>query len=139
MFRALCANQFFRFLLAGGVAACVNFAVGYALQGYLPFHGDIVIGYLAGMLTAFLLFEKTVFGAHAESRGKSMAMFVVVNMLGLFQTWIVYVVLKDYLFSLWGWHFHHAPEVARAIAIVVPTLTSFVGHKYLTFAKTSVA
>lgn len=132
--KAFVSRQFLHFLIAGGIAAVVNFGVGLLLSGWLPLYGDIVMGYLAGMLTAFFLFEKNVFGEHRESRSKSVRIFIVVNILGLFQTWIVYALLKDYVFPLVHYHLYPA-EMARAIAIIVPTLTSFLGHKFFTFKQ----
>jgi len=128
------SKQFLHFLIAGGIAACVNFVVGFSLSGLLPLYGDIVVGYLAGMLTAFVLFEQKVFGEHGESRTKSVHFFILVNVLGLFQTWMVFALLKDYLFPLIGYHLFPA-EMARAIAIIFPTVTSFLGHKFFTFKQ----
>lgn len=132
--QALLSKQFVLFLVAGGIAAAVNFSVGLSLSGLLPLYGDIVLGYLAGMLTAFFLFEKSVFGEHVESRSKSVRIFILVNILGLLQTWIVFVLLKDCFFPWADYHLYPA-EVARAIAIIVPTLTSFLGHKFFTFKQ----
>jgi putative flippase GtrA len=132
--KTFASRQFVRFLIAGGIAAGVNFTVGFLLSGRLPLYGDIVVGYLAGMLTAFFLFEQNVFGEHVESRSKSVRIFIVVNILGLFQTWIVFALLKDYLFPLAGYDVYPA-EMARAIAIIVPTFTSFLGHKFFTFKQ----
>lgn len=132
--KAFSSRQFFYFLVAGGIAACVNFGIGFSLSGLLPLYGDIVAGYLAGMLTAFFLFEKKVFGEHGESRAKSIHIFILVNLLGLLQTWIIFALLKDYLFPIAGYRIYPA-EMARAIAIIVPTFTSFLGHKFFTFKQ----
>jgi len=127
-------QQFLRFLIAGGIAAGVNFLVGYSLSGLLPFYGDVVIGYLAGMITAFFLFEQRVFGEHAESRQRSAGIFVLVNMLGLLQTWLIFAWLMRWCFPWLQWHFY--PEhIARAVAIITPTLTSYIGHKHFTFRQ----
>ena len=127
------SKQFLHFLIAGGIAAAVNFGVGYTLAGYLPWHGDIVVGYVAGMATAFFLFEQKVFGEHPESRQRSVLFFVAVNALGLLQTWVIYAALMQWIFPRVTWLFFPA-EIARAIAIITPTLTSYIGHKYFTFA-----
>lgn len=134
MLKSLLQNQFFRFLVAGGIAAVINFIVGYALAGKLPWHGDIVIGYLAGMITAFFMFERLVFGEHAESRRQSAIAFVGVNLLGLLQTWIIYVLLVNWAFPVFTITFYPG-EIARACAIITPTITSFIGHKYFTFRQ----
>lgn len=132
--KAFASRQFFHFLVAGGIAACVNFGVGFLLSGLLPLYGDIVVGYLAGMLTAFFLFEQKVFSEHGESRAKSVNIFILVNILGLLQTWIVFALLKDYLFPRMDYDFYGA-ETARAIAIIVPMFSSFLGHKFFTFKQ----
>jgi len=130
------SKQFLRFLIAGGIAASVNFAVGYSLQGLLPFHGDIVVGHLSGMLVAFFLFEQSVFEGTENSRVKSAPIFIAINGLALAQTWLVYYVLHQYIFPGAKFYFH--PDVvARAIAIITPIFTSFLGHKYFTFKDAS--
>lgn len=132
--KAFASKQFLHFLIAGGIAAFVNFVVGHALSGLLPLYGDIVIGYLAGMMTAFVVFEKKVFGENGRSRATSLKIFILVNIIGLFQTWIIFALLKDYLFPRVVYHFY-PEEAARAIAIIAPTFTSFLGHKFFTFKQ----
>ncbi len=130
----LISSQFLRFLVAGGISAVVNYAVGYALSGLLPFHGDVVVGYLAGMGTAFFLFERSVFGEHVESRRRSVGIFILVNALGLLQTWLIFTWLVTYYLPKFQWSFY--PEhLARAVAIITPTLTSYICHKYFTFRQ----
>jgi len=49
--------------------------------------------------------------------------------------WLGYatsVVLADYFFPSVGFAYH-PKEIAHAIGIMIPALTSFIGHKYLTF------
>jgi len=127
-------RQFVHFLMAGGIAATVNFGVGWSLAGLVPLYGDIVVGYLAGMLTAFFLYEKNVFGENGESRKKSVVLFVAVNLFGLLQTWAVYALMKDALLPALQWIFYPA-ELSRAVAIAVPMFTSFLGHKFYTFQQ----
>lgn len=128
--------QFLRFLTAGGFAAVVNFAVGYSLAGQLPFHSDIVAGHLSGMVVAFFLFERDVFGRAEGSRSREVLVFLLVNGLAVLQTWIVYILLRQKLFPAIDFHFHPA-ELSRVCAIAVPVFTSFLGHKYFTFRHPS--
>lgn len=125
-------RQFIYFLLAGGIAAVVNFTVGFAFSGMLPYHGDIILGHLSGMVVAFFLFEGRVFGRSIESRQVEVTTFVIVNIFSIIQTWFVYVGLHSYVFP--SIHMTFYPDViARVIAIAIPVFTSFIGHKYLTF------
>lgn len=124
--------QFVKFILAGGFAALVNFSVGISLEGMLPYHGDIVVGHLSGMVVAFFLFESQVFGRSIESRSIEVSTFIVVNIASIVQTWFVYVGLHGYVFPSMDMNFY--PQIqARVIAIVIPVFTSFIAHKYLTF------
>lgn len=126
------SRQFFYFLVAGGIAAIVNFSVGLAFSGMLPYHGDIILGHLSGMVVAFFLFESKVFGRSSESRQIEATTFVIVNIFSIIQTWFVYVGLHAYVFPALNMTLH--PQIlARMIAIAIPVFTSFIGHKYLTF------
>ena len=126
------SEQFLRFLIAGGIAAAVNFAVGYSLSGMLPFHGDIIAGHLSGMMVAFFLFGREVFGKTGATQFKEVAIFIAVNAVAMSQTYAVYFVLMHYVFPE-SMPVSHADVVARAIAIITPIFTSFLGHKYFTF------
>ncbi len=124
--------QFLRFLVAGGIAACFNFATGFMLEPYLSHNLDVVAGHLCGMVVAFFLFEQKVFGRADGSRLREVVIFCIVNGLAILQTIIVFILLKDYLFPAVDW-LYYPDELARMIAIAVPVFTSFLGHKYFTF------
>jgi len=128
------SKQFLRFLIAGGIAAAVNFSVGFSLSGFLPFHGDIIAGHLSGMVVAFILFGRGVFAKQGGTQAREVIIFIIVNTVALAQTYVVYYLLTHIFFPALGVIFH--PEiVARAIAIITPIFTSFLGHKYFTFRE----
>jgi putative flippase GtrA len=60
--------------------------------------------------------------------------FVLVNMVGLTQTWLLSLLLVNWLLPRIGWTFH-AEALAHAAALAAPTITSWFGHRYLTFAQ----
>jgi len=134
MLKDFLTPQFVNFILTGGFAALVNFVVGFLLADYLPWNLDYVVGHLSGMVVAFILFELLVFGKSDDGRHRSVGMFVIVNLLAVLQTYIIGTALENYLFPSINYQFF-ANEVARAIAIMVPVLTSFIGHKYFTFRQ----
>lgn len=128
------SKQFLHFLIAGGIAAAVNFGVGYSFSGLLPFHGDIIIGHLSGMIVAFILFGRKVFEESSNKQSTQLLIFIAVNAAALLQTYLVYYLLMHLVF----FHLDHqayADAIARAAAIVTPIFTSFLGHKYFTFRQ----
>ncbi len=121
-----------RFVLAGAVAALVNFASRLLLSNYLPYAAAIVLAYLLGMATAFLLNRRYVFRGSTNRLHQQIAWFVAVNALALLQTLVVSLLLADLVLPRAGvtWH---AREIAHAAGIVVPIFTSYLGHKKWTF------
>jgi putative flippase GtrA len=56
----------------------------------------------------------------------------MVNLAAVLQTVIISVALADYVFPSVGLQ-NHRETVAHAIGIMVPAVTSYIGHKYLSF------
>lgn len=125
-------RQFALFLLVGGVAALVNFGSRIALSHWLSFSVAIVVAYVAGMITAFTLNRAIVFRAPQNELQHQIFWFVAVNIAAVLQTLLVSLLLTRVVFPRvdFSWH---AEAVAHAIGVAVPVVTSFVGHKALTF------
>lgn len=126
------SRQFFLFLLAGGTAALANFGSRIALGLVMDYVPAIVLAYCIGMLTAFVLNRAFVF-ANPETRLHHQALwFIAINLAALLQTLAVSLLFARWVFPAAGMNFH--PEtVAHAIGVAVPVVTSYVGHKRLTF------
>lgn len=125
-------QQFLRFLLVGGFAAAVNFGSRIVLSQWLPYAAAIVIAYLIGLVVAFLLNRRLVFKQPTRQLHHQMFWFVAVNALGLTLTLIVSLLFAHYVLPFLGvtWHMQ---EVAHAIGVATPILTSYIGHKHLSF------
>lgn len=134
MLKDFLSPQFIRFLLVGGFSAVVNFSVGYLSADYLPLNIDYILGHLSGMVVAFILFELLVFGKADHERHKSIGAFILINLLAVVQTYIIGTALEGHFFPSIGYTFF-ADELARAIAIMVPVVSSFIGHKHITFRQ----
>jgi putative flippase GtrA len=126
------SRQFMMFLLVGGVAALANFLSRILYSHWLDFTPAIVLAYITGMVTAFVLSRMFVFKESTRPLHHSAFYFVLVNLCAVAQTWIVSMVLA----------FHVLPwlsidvlrmEIAHAVGVVVPVFSSYVGHKYLSF------
>lgn len=128
-------KQLFRFILCGGMAALVNVGSRCSLNLVVGYGTAIVLAYGLGLLTAFVLFKYIVFQVpHTRCSLKEGGWFILVNALALGQTFLVSVSLAEYLFPWLGFTWH-APTVAHAIGVGVPVLTSYWGHKKLTFGR----
>ncbi|KZL19887.1 GtrA-like protein [Pseudovibrio axinellae] len=130
-------KQVVRFLLAGGFAAFVNWALRIGLTVFMPFWLAVLLAYFLGMSIGFTLYKHFVFSraAKPESVKRQILIFLGVNMfsatvvLGLsvglsasFQT-----VLPLFM----------AQALAHGLAIGIGALTNYFGHKLLTFRANS--
>lgn len=125
------SRQFAIFLLTGGLAACVNFGSRILYNQWLDFSSSVVLAYLSGMITAFLLARAFVFRDGSQSVKKSAVIFALVNVVAVLQTWGISMALY-YLLPLGGLT-RHVPELAHAVGIMVPVFTSYMGHKKYSF------
>ncbi|CAE6818307.1 hypothetical protein R69658_05729 [Paraburkholderia aspalathi] len=130
--RKVASPQFLKFLLAGGVAAAVNFCSRIVFNHWMPFSAAIVMAYIAGMITAFILTKLFVFTESARPTWQSALFFVLVNLVAVLQTWAVSVALAYYVLPWFGVSWH-PKEIAHFVGVVVPVFTSYIGHKKLTF------
>lgn len=125
-------RQFILFLLAGCAAALINFGSRIVLSYWVSFTSAIVLAYLVGMITAFVLNRIIVFRSPQNRLHHQMFWFIAINIAAVLQTLGVSLLLVDIVFPRAGFYWH-AETVAHAIGIAVPVLSSFVGHKMLTF------
>lgn len=126
------SRQFLVFLLAGGTAATVNFCTRILYNDWMNFSAAIVLAYATGMVTAFVLGRMLVFKGSSQPLSRSAAFFVLVNLVGVLQTWAISMALAYHVLPALGISsFVH--EIAHGIGLAVPTFTSYIGHKHLSF------
>lgn len=128
------SGQFVAFVLVGGFAAAVNFLSRIGFSQFMSYAPAIISAYGLGMITAFLLNRRFVFTDAVGSTHGQLLRFCVVNLLAVLQTLLISVGLADYLFPLAGMTFH-PKEVAHAVGVAAPILTSYVGHRQWSFAR----
>ena len=135
MLRSLSArSQFAGFLLAGGIAAAVNFLSRILFNQVLGYATSIVLAYLVGMVTAFLLNRHAVFAPSGKSVKVEAFWFSVVNVLAVLQTLVISLLLANWGLPALGIDAFRK-EIAHAIGIAVPAVTSYFGHRYWTFGR----
>lgn len=135
--KAYVRKQFILFFLCGGIATLVNLLSRYLINKILGYTVAIIIAYCLGMIVAFALFKFFVFDTKGQKKiVHEIWGFVLVNMWGMFQTVIVSLLGVDYVFP-WCRMDWYPDDVAHFLSLSILTLTSYIGHKYFTFGRTS--
>lgn len=132
MMQQFMSKQFLVFLLTGGTAAVVNFGSRIVFNYWMDFSMAIVLAYITGMITAFILAKAFVFKASRQSLHRSAVFFVLVNLIAVAQTWLISMGLAYYALPALGVTLF-VREVAHAVGVVVPVFTSYIGHKHWSF------
>jgi putative flippase GtrA len=127
-------SQFTRFLFAGGIAAAANYGSRFVFSLFMDYEPAIILAYTMGMLVAFILMRGSVFEAKSKSCGPQIAKFVTVNALAVIQTLVISIVLVRYVLPQWSVA-NQAEALAHAVGVLVPVITSYYGHKLLTFRE----
>ena len=132
--KTLVRSEFARFLLVGGIAAAVNFISRIIFSEWMSFRVSIIMAYLVGMLTAYILSRAIVFEPSGKHPGNELLYFSLVNLFAVIQVWLISVGLAEYAFPYFDFTFY-PEEIAHLSGLGVPVITSYLGHKYYSFAK----
>ena len=124
--------QFARFIVAGGIAAVVNVVARKLLAPSMSYSAAIILAYLLGMLTAYVLTRRYVFGPGTGSTAQSAFRFAAVNAVAIAQTWGVSLLLARHVLPALGIQ-RHAEDLAHLVGVAVPIATSYIGHRAWTF------
>jgi putative flippase GtrA len=132
MIASIFRRQFLLFLAASGTAALANFGSRILLGTVLPYVPSIVLAYLVGMLTAFVLNRAFVFRDSRTHLRHQAFWFVAINVAAVLQTIVVSLLLARWLLPALGitWH---VETLAHAVGVVVPVFSSYLGHRHITF------
>lgn len=128
------SEQLLKFLVTGGIAAAVNLASRYVLNRVMTFEVAVVIAYLLGMTTAYVLARWFVFDASGRTVGDEFRRFAIVNLFALVLVWSISVGLARSAFPAIGFTWH-ADDIAHLIGVLAPAITSYFGHRWYTFAR----
>ena len=126
-------RQFITFVVAGGLAAIVNIGSRILFNLVMRYEVAILAAYVCGMTVAYILNKKFVFAASGRGVTSEYVRFTLVNLLAVAQVWIVSVGLARFVFPALGFIWHDE-TVAHVIGVLVPVVTSYLGHKHFSFA-----
>ncbi|MBQ6656048.1 MAG: GtrA family protein, partial [Ottowia sp.] len=88
--------------------------------------------YLVGMLVAFLLMREHVLNAIQGQLLPQVIKFVGVNLVAVLQTLAISLLLARWALPSVGIE-GHAEALAHLVGVLVPVVTSYFGHKFLSF------
>ncbi len=125
-------SEFLRFMIAGGIAACANFGSRFVFSIYLSYGEAVCLAYLIGMLFAFLLMRRHVFNASRGLLAPQVAKFIGVNALAVLQTLSISLGLARWALPKVGLA-DHAEALGHLVGVLAPVVTSYFGHKFVTF------
>jgi putative flippase GtrA len=126
------SRNMLKFIVVSGTAAFANICSRVLFSLSLPYGIAIVCAFLVGLATAFALNRRYVFRDGTEPLPQQVFWFTVVNLAGLAQTLGVSLFLASIVLPRLGWTWH-ARDVAHMIGVAFPTVSSYFGHKYLSF------
>ena len=130
--RRFLSAQFVKFLIAGGLAALLNWSARFLFSTWFSYGWAVLLAYLIGLSSGYVLNAWLVFPKSGQTRRREIAYFVGVNLMSLPLVWGLSVGLGDFLFptimdrSL-------AQALGNGIGILSPVALSFVLHRKLTF------
>jgi putative flippase GtrA len=127
-------RNFALFLVAGGIAAAMNWLSRFAYSRFMGLTAAVAAAYLTGMVTAYVLNRQFVFDRSGRRMHDEAGRFVLVNLFALLQVWAVTLGLVRYVFPAIGWQWHNE-ALAHAIGVASPLAASYFGHRYFTFAR----
>jgi putative flippase GtrA len=126
------SKQFLAFFAVGSFSAVVNFGSRILYSNWVSYPVAVVLAYITGMITAFILNALFVFTESTQPVHRSAMYFTVVNIFGASQTLVVSLAL-DYWVLPWLHMTWHAEEVAHAVGVAIPVFTSYLLNKFWAF------
>jgi putative flippase GtrA len=112
-------RQFIAFVVAGGIAAAANIGSRIVFSPVMGYEIAILLAYLCGMTVAYLLNKTFVFAASGRGIASEYVRFSV--------------GLARLIFPAVGFAWH-GETAAHVIGVLVPVVTSYLGHKHFSFA-----
>jgi energy-coupling factor transport system substrate-specific component len=124
--------QVVRFLMLGGLAAAINWAVRFPLSLVMPFPAAVLVAYFIGMSAGFTLYRAYVFPGSDRPLHEQVLAFLGVNLVGAV---VVMAIANGLLLILapTDWPLAIREGLAHGFAIGVGAVVNFFGHKLLTF------
>jgi putative flippase GtrA len=126
------AKQFLYFILSGGVAAGLNWGSRFLFSQFAPFEIAVILAFFVGLLSGFILMRYFVFDGVGRSIAPQAGKYIAVNSFALLQTLLISLIFARWALPAFGIH-DNAEALGHLVGVLVPVITSYFGHKFLTF------
>jgi len=129
--KAFFSRQFVIFIITGSIAALANLLSRMVFGLFMPYIPSILCAYVIGTIFAYSLFRVYVFGPSKHTLPRQIIYFLIINTAAITLTVLVSVGLYKAFFFIDDNFLRET--IAHTIGIGATPITSFLGHKYLTF------
>jgi putative flippase GtrA len=129
-------RQFAAFAFVAGSAATINLVSRVLYSLVLPFEIAVCAAYATGMVYAFLMYRRFVFGRSGQHVNREIRGFLLVQGASFAQVWVVSTLLLHHVLPV----FHvdaYRESLAHLLGVLSPVLVSYYGHKLISFRKIS--
>jgi putative flippase GtrA len=123
-----------RFLVAGSLAALVNWLARFPLEGIMPYWAAVLGALAIGMIFGFWIYETWVFPGSPRPIGRKIRDFLAVNAVTQAVMFVVAVGLRTLAVHM-GFDVHLSGAGAHFIGIATGAVVSFLGHRKITFGR----
>jgi putative flippase GtrA len=126
------SRRFVAFLFVSGIAAIANIGSRILFNLWMGYIPAILLAFCVGLCVAFVLNRLFVFRETVNPLHHQAFWFAMVNLAAVVQTLIASLALARWVLPALRFHWHDE-TVAHALGVAMPVITSFLGHKYLSF------
>ena len=128
----MAAKQFSLFLISGAMAAGLNCGSRFLFSEFFSSQVAVILAFIVGMLSGFILMRVFVFNGMGKAIAPQAGKYIGVNLFALAQTLVISLILARWLLPEFG-IVEHAEALAHLVGVLVPVVSSYFGHKFLTF------
>lgn len=125
-------KQLLYFIFSGGVAAGLNWGSRFLFSKVAPFEVAVVLAFFVGLFSGFILMRFFVFDGGGKPIFPQAGKYIVVNFFALLQTLLITLILTCWALPAVGIT-DNAEALGHLLGVVVPVVTSYFCHKFLTF------
>lgn len=125
-------KQFLYFILSGGVAAGLNWGSRFLFSQVAPFELALILAFFVGLSSGFILMRFFIFDGGGKPITPQAGKYIAVNVFALLQTLLISLIFARWALPAVGIT-DNAEGLGHLIGVLVPVVSSYFGHKYLTF------
>lgn len=126
------SKQFSFYILSGGVAGLLNWGSRFIFSEFLSFEVAIALAFTVGLLSGFILMRIYVFQGVTKPILPQFSKYLIINFFALIQTFLVSIFLARWIMPSFG-IVEYSEGLSHLIGVLTPVMTSYFGHKFVTF------